>query len=324
MNGFIYKITNRVNNKLYIGQTRFTIEHRFKQHIYDSKREMTVPLYKAMRKYGIENFYIEPIESVEYSKLDEREIFWIAELDTFDKGYNATRGGQGKTIIFTDSKYDEIKSLYLSGFSSIFIGKRFNLNDKTVMNLLKAMGVKIRTKPHDRFKLNAYETKELIDSYKEGKTLTQLGKEYKVCNITIKEFLKKNGVDVKDRYNLVNDTSVHEALINDYLSGMRYKDLEIKYHSDTRTIKRILVIHGINLKAYRGLRQTVKNAFCLTDEQCLEAIKLYNTNVPVKEIAHKFDINISTLYELFKRYNVKCNRYNQSKSVQTLTGKAEG
>ena len=99
---------------------------------------------------------------------------------------------------------------------------------------------------------------------------------------------------------------------------MRYTDLELKYKSDSRTIKKILVMHGINLSSYRGLRQTVKNAFCLTDEQCLEAIKLYNSNMHVKDIAHKFKIFVTSLYELFKRYHVKCNRYNQSKSVQSL------
>lgn len=318
MNGFIYKITNRVNNKVYVGQTRFTLEHRWKQHIYESKRDLSKPLYKAIIKYGISNFYIEPLEEVPYEKLNEREIFWIAELDTFNKGYNATKGGQGKLTIYQDSYFEEIKDLYLCGFSSIKIGKMFNLSDKTVINLLKCLGVKVKTKKHSRFKLNAYETNELIQAYKEGINLTNLGKKYHVSKDTIKKYLQNNGVDIKDRYNLLKDTEKHESLINDYLSGISYKDLETKYKSDTRTIKKILVEHCINLKAYRNIRQTVKGAFCLTDEQCLEAIKLYNSNTPVKEIAHKFKINITTLYELFKRYNVKCNRYNQSKSVQSL------
>lgn len=318
MNGFIYKITNRVNNKAYVGQTRFTIEHRWKQHIYESKRDLTKPLYKAFKKYGISNFYIEPIEEVPYNKLDEREIFWVTELDTFNKGYNATRGGQGELIIHQDSWYSEIRDLYLCGFSSIMIGNKFNLSEKTILNLLKCMHVKIRTKRHNHLKLNAYETNELIQAYKEGATLTSLGKKYHVAKDTIKKYLKDHNVDLKSRYNLFKDESVHEDLINDYLSGMKYTDLQTKYKADVSTIKRILVIHGINLNAYRGIRQTAKNAFCLTDEQCLEAIKLYNDNMPVRDIAHRFNINITTLYELFKRYHVKCNRYNQSKSVQSL------
>lgn len=324
MNGFIYKITNRVNNKLYVGQTRFTIEHRWKQHIYESKRDLSKPLYRAFMKYGIDNFYIEPIESVEYSKLNEREIFWIAELDTFNKGYNATRGGQGEIIFHQDSMLSEIRDLYLCGFSSIKIGEIYNCSDKTIINLLKGMGVKIRTKLNNKFKLNAYETKEIIDLYKSGMNLTQLSKKYHVSKDTVKLYLKKHDVDVKDRYNLMTDTSIHDKLISDFLSGYRFTDLEKKYHSDSRTIKKILVIHGINLKAYRGVRQTIKGAFCLTDEQCLEVIKMYNDNIPVREISRKFKVNITTIYKLFKRYHVKCNRYNQSKSVQTLTGSAEG
>lgn len=318
MNGFIYKITNRVNNKIYVGQTRFTLEHRWKQHIYESKRDLSKPLYRAFKKYGIENFFIESIESVPFDKLNEREIFWIAELDTFSKGYNATRGGQGELKIYQDSLYSEIKDLYLCGFSCIKIGELFNLSDRTIRNLLLSMNVKIKTKRHNKFKLNAFETQELINAYKEGATLTNLGKKYHVSKDTIKKYLEKNNVDLKNRYNLFKDESVHSSLINDYLSGMRYTDLELKYKSDSKTIKKILVMHGINLSSYRGLRQTVKNAFCLTDEQCLEAIKLYNSDMHVKDIAHKFKINITTLYELFKRYHVKCNRYNQSKSVQSL------
>ena len=57
--GYIYKIYNDVNDKIYIGQTIRTIEHRFCQHIYDSKNEdRNYPLYCAMRKYGKEHFSI--------------------------------------------------------------------------------------------------------------------------------------------------------------------------------------------------------------------------------------------------------------------------
>ena len=63
MNGFIYKITNRVNNKMYIGQTRFTVEHRFKQHIKNFNIEhRSQPLYNAFAKYGIENFEVSVLE----------------------------------------------------------------------------------------------------------------------------------------------------------------------------------------------------------------------------------------------------------------------
>ena len=101
--GYIYKITNLINNKIYVGQTRFDILVRYKQHKYEAQKgQLNFPLYAAMRKYGIENFSIEIIEEIDDSLLDERESFWIKKLDSYvknNKGYNCTYGGEGNTII---------------------------------------------------------------------------------------------------------------------------------------------------------------------------------------------------------------------------------
>ena len=76
MNGFIYKITNRVNNKMYIGQTRFTVEHRFKQHIKNFNIEhRSQPLYNAFANSGIENFEVSVLEECPIEKLNEREDY---------------------------------------------------------------------------------------------------------------------------------------------------------------------------------------------------------------------------------------------------------
>ena len=57
--GYIYKITNTINNKIYIGQTSKTIEERFKAHISKAKQHINRYLYDAMNHYGYENFIIE-------------------------------------------------------------------------------------------------------------------------------------------------------------------------------------------------------------------------------------------------------------------------
>lgn len=316
MNGFIYKITNRVNNKVYIGQTHFTIEHRYKQHIKNFNIEhRQQPLYKAFAKYGIENFSVEMVEEVECEKLNEREIYWIAYYDSFRNGYNATLGGNGQLYQWTDSQYEEIKSLYLSGFTTKKIAELFNVSAYTIIGILKSLNIKLRKHPMD---MNNYEAQELIEQYHTGFTLTTLAKRYNTDRETVKRFLISKGVNLKDKSRILNNPSMQDSLIEDFLGGTTYRELEIKYKADTRTIKRILVINGINIKAYRGLRQTVKGAFCLTDEQCLEVIKDYNSKVLLKDIAKKYNINMSTLYKLLDRYHVRGNRYNHSKSVQTL------
>lgn len=97
--GFIYKITNTVNNKIYIGQTARTLNIRWKEHKIESVSSNR-PLYKAMRKYGIDNFHIEILEEISNALLNERETYWIKKLQSYNRniGYNCNIGGNGSTI----------------------------------------------------------------------------------------------------------------------------------------------------------------------------------------------------------------------------------
>ena len=94
----IYKITNKINGKIYIGQTIYTIEHRISGHLHskDSTR-----FHNALRKYGIENFSIEVIDNAfTQEELNEKEIFWIKEYDSMNPnvGYNSTPGGDANPM----------------------------------------------------------------------------------------------------------------------------------------------------------------------------------------------------------------------------------
>ena len=95
--GYIYKITNLVNNKLYIGQTTRNIDIRFKEHVRDARRSdrSTSPLHKAIIKYGEKNFSIQIIEQVDNSLLNDRQIYWISYYKATNGhiGYNAASGG---------------------------------------------------------------------------------------------------------------------------------------------------------------------------------------------------------------------------------------
>jgi group I intron endonuclease len=90
--GVVYLMRDKTNDKLYVGQTIHAPERRFKEHFYEDTY-----IGNAMRAHGIENFTIEVIEECETrEQLNEREIFWIAELDCMaPKGYNCTTGGEG-------------------------------------------------------------------------------------------------------------------------------------------------------------------------------------------------------------------------------------
>lgn len=137
---FIYKITNDVNGKIYIGKTLHNVDKRWKEHINDSKREHTEnrPLYRAMNKYGIDNFHIETIEECSDELVEEREVFWIKEYNSFGKnGYNATIGGDGKPYVHRAL----ILWLWLGNMNITEVA-RITLYDKgTISKTLKSYGV---------------------------------------------------------------------------------------------------------------------------------------------------------------------------------------
>lgn len=92
----IYKITNLINKKSYIGQS-LDIHRRWRREIDDSNNPNShsydYPLMRAFRKYGIDNFNFEIIEECDIENLNEREMYWINFYDTFFNGYNQTLGG---------------------------------------------------------------------------------------------------------------------------------------------------------------------------------------------------------------------------------------
>lgn len=98
----IYKITNDVNNKIYVGQTIRTLEDRKWQHIHNVKIGCKTHLYNAMRKYGIEHFHFEKICDVDnIDDLNILERYYIAKYNCIKDGYNMVDGG-GNNVMFLD------------------------------------------------------------------------------------------------------------------------------------------------------------------------------------------------------------------------------
>lgn len=97
--GIIYRVTNLINGKVYIGQTRQGLSIRKAHHIRDhnNKSHESIVLYKAFRKYGLESFKWEAIDTAaDVAELNNKEIEWIAIHEANKgKGYNMTAGGQG-------------------------------------------------------------------------------------------------------------------------------------------------------------------------------------------------------------------------------------
>lgn len=99
--GYLYTLTNTINNKVYVGKTYSNIHTRLREHVSESKSERSKSrkLYKAINKYGIDSFVLELIASLEEGLLEIAEQDLISELDSFKLGYNSTKGGDGRRYL---------------------------------------------------------------------------------------------------------------------------------------------------------------------------------------------------------------------------------
>ena len=138
---YIYQIVNKINGKIYVGKTNFSLEKRFRAHCHDAfqLRCEKRPLYTAMRKYGIENFYIELLE--ETNEPESKEIYWIEKLGSFKTGYNATQGGDGARYL----DYDLIVATYQELKSEKATAEKMGIDVGSVRVALKERGEKIYT-----------------------------------------------------------------------------------------------------------------------------------------------------------------------------------
>ena len=93
----IYKITNNINGKIYIGQTTGSLERRWRQH--RCKSSGCRVLQKAIQKYGAERFTVEQIDTAaDIDELNQKEKFWIQQYDCIvPNGYNLKSGGNRPT-----------------------------------------------------------------------------------------------------------------------------------------------------------------------------------------------------------------------------------
>ena len=220
----IYKITNKNNGKIYIGLSN-NIERRKKEHfnnnIYNCSK-----IDKAIELEGKENFLFEILEECLEEELDSKERYWIKYYNSFENGYNQSRGGQGHycgrpKLEIEDVKYirtsynnhipwKEVYKLYkdkisVDGFKHIWQGNRW----KYVMPEVFTQENKEYYKNLTLFKKG----EQNLFSRLNDEEVIQIRKRY--VNETAKQIWK----DYKDLYTLDSFKQI--------LQGIKYKHLPI-------------------------------------------------------------------------------------------------
>lgn len=171
MNGYIYEIRNIQNNKVYIGQT-WVPENRQRRHFSDlrNQRHDNPHLQKAFIKYGEENFVFNillEIPDCSQQLLDEKEIAFIKQNDSYLNGYNCNKGGQGvhaPTSKFSKEDVFVIKAVskFYKKYGSV-LAEHFNTSNTSIYRINHNSQCGIEGKEFDL--LPEEEQKQLADEF---------------------------------------------------------------------------------------------------------------------------------------------------------------
>ena len=139
----IYKITNQINGKVYIGQS-VNIQQRWIEHrsvaFNINNKNYNCHLYCSIRKYGIENFILTILEECSQEELNNKEIYWIKYYDSTnkEKGYNILLGGNQGGSVFD---YNEIFKKWQEGYTCKELQKMFHCSDRVITSALRANNI---------------------------------------------------------------------------------------------------------------------------------------------------------------------------------------
>ena len=195
---FIYIIKNKINNKVYIGQTTRSLEWRFLHHKgqINCKNQCSA-LYSAFKKYGVENFWIESIEEGNFSheELNKKEIYYIKKYNSVSpNGYNLQLGGDCSGVSLETRKK----------ISEKMKGRKIEWR-KEISNTMKEVWEneeyrkhmsEAHSKPRGKYKKHIKPLRlnlpidEINAMYKKGMNINKIAKKYNVPYSTIKRRIK--------------------------------------------------------------------------------------------------------------------------------------
>lgn len=238
--GYIYEISNKINNKKYVGQTTMELNRRIYFH---QKNNTNTIIKKAINKYGIENFDIFIIEEIENKLLNEREIYWINKLNTvIPNGYNLTKGGGGVSGYKHSDEYCKNLSINSIGGNNNFYGKKHTFESKLIIslksknkipwnkgkNMSKSTKNKIKNRIREKWKNGDYNDRNI--NYNDKNRLEKISNKLKNKKPTI-EIINKRKEGINKKYiEKGKSWSLEDMkIIKDNYKILTDRELQIKY-----------------------------------------------------------------------------------------------
>lgn len=257
----IYLIENLINGKKYVGQSKNVLA-RWSGHKCDSKNR-DLPLYRAMRKYGLENFKFSILEECSISELASREDYWMNYYDSFlPNGYNYNKAEAHYTNLSIPNKY-----------------KKIIFDIKYTDKLLKDIAVEYQLKPAAITAINQGKTWRLdnetyplrgrgdididyiVQLLKDNFSLKEIATYFEVTIPTIKGILYSNNIKVTDirsplssskRIKLINITTNEVKKFRKRTEAAEWMYNNIDSTVCIGTLMNCITRHLKNNKPYKG------------------------------------------------------------------------
>lgn len=255
---FIYQYTNKINNKKYIGQTN-NFQRRVNEHKSCSFNPKSInyddKIHQAIRKYGLDNFTIEILETInnvdDYELVNEREVYWIKEKESLitQWGYNVLEGGKNCWRSFlTPEDVNVIKTLIKQGISYSEIQIKYPISKTFISNINSG---KYFFDNHEIYPLYKYRISNDIydalieDLIKPELTFKELANKYDLGESTVKKFnygtLQPGYYKGDYPIRKITPQEYKRLLIKDYLLNTTYskKDIVKLTNTSDETVRRV-------------------------------------------------------------------------------------
>ena len=317
MKGIIYKITNKLNGKVYIGQTVQTFKRRIKSHKshLQCQKHHNELLQKVYNKYGWEAFEAEIIETCDVKDIDERERFWISKYKATDHdfGYNFESGGnelkkhnlstikkfilssRGENNKIQASDVETIKRRLIEGDSLTDVARDFAVSKSCIYRIKNLQNWEYIAPELNEILINTDTSRKinhLTDAQKndcrrrihQGEPPFTLAQEY---NIPYRRFSKYFQKEIDD-VNAILKTS---------------KETAIKMFFENKPIKSILDKTGLSYPQYKRVTAGLINE--RRKRNVLYVGKQKAKGKTNSEIAKELNVNRCTITVYIKEYNQK-------------------
>lgn len=274
----IYKITNIINNKVYIGQSN-NPQKRWKEHIRLGKNNKNSKLYSAINKYGVNNFIFEIIEE-NIKNYNEREKYWIKYYNSIKNGYNICIGGEEPPIHYGEdsilSKYSndiilKIQKDLINNISFQEISNKYNISCEYLSFINRGISRKNSefNYPLQR-KNNTIKTKQIIGMAENLLNYTTFS-ELTICNfLNIKRKTldkinkgihkysnKKISFPIRKENYSISDFLFDKIVLELRDNRLKMKEIEDKYNISHSTLSRLN--QGITLK-HNNIKYPIRNS----------------------------------------------------------------